>query len=225
MAGPAIAPLAQKGAGTSRTKFIKQLSVLASKGNDREVQDLITQFNTGNLMLTDTSVQTTKNASGRNQIEMFLNTDEREVGINSISKSMLQKGQYFLVSSITILGAVLPVAGSVTELERGSAAEKEAFKKSDFVSLNAAGTQSALCIVANGELRVRVRNKDVISGLSLHRFVQDNNVFTPTGTLELDSPFFIRSQEPIEVTLDLGTTAKTNTLVRVLLNGTSTVPA
>jgi hypothetical protein len=213
--------------GDSRTKFIKALSVLAAKGNDREVQDLVTMFNLGNLMLTDASIQATKNASERSQVDMFLNTDEREVGINSVAKSMLPKGAYLLVESVTILGAHLPTTGAnaVQPLARGSQEEKEALKKSKFVSLNAAGNQSALCIVANGELKIRVRNKDVVSGLALHRFVQDNNNGTPTGTLLLDTPFFIRAQEPIEVILELPTATRVNTLVRVLLNGTTTVPA
>ena len=226
-AAPAISTPAKQVRGTSRTKFLKALAVAASKGNDREAEDLRQQILMGNVLLTDASVQTTKNGSNRTQINMFENTDEREVGVNTLSKSMLQKGQYFLVSSITILGASLygTAANPTAAIVRGSVEERDTIKKQEFVSLDAAGNQSALCIVANGELRVRVRNKDVVSGLAIHRFVQDNNAFTPVGTLMLDTPFFIRSQEPIEVILELPTAAKENTFVRVLLNGTGSVPA
>lgn len=213
----------------SREKFVKTLSVLASGGNDREVSDLVTQFNQGDLMLADSSIMATKNASDRSTVDMLLNTDEREVGVNSVAKAMLSKGQYMLVESITLLGVQAPVGGvggaPATILERGSTAEREAFKKLKFGSLNAAGDQSALCLVANGELKVRVRNKDVVSGLSIHRFVQDNNHHTNNGTLQLDTPFFIRAQEAVEVILELPDAAKPNTLLRVLLNGTVTVAA
>ena len=223
----AISTPGKRYAGTSRSKFLKALAVAAAKGNDREADDLRNAILQGNVLLTDASIQTTKNGSGRNQINMFENTDEREVGINSLSKSMLQKGQYLLVDSITILGASLfgTTANPTAALVRGSSEERTAFKKTEFVSLDATGTNSALCIVANGELKVRVRNKDVVKEIALHRFVQDNNAFTTVGTLQLDTPFLVRSQESIELILDLPTTTKENTLVRVLLNGTATVPA
>lgn len=206
----------------SRAKFQKALKVEAAKNpGDVEIADLLRQVEGGSLGLADFAIMTTKNASGRSSVEMFQETDEREVGISTIAKGRLEKGQYMLVDRISLLGIVWPTA-----IVRASAAEKAAFKTAVFASLNAdAAGQESLCIVANGQSEVRVRQKNILTDLANLCFVQDNNETTKLGTIKLELPFFIRSQEQIEFNIDLGVGAADNTLLRVYFHGTATVSA
>lgn len=207
----------------SRAKFQKALKVEAAKNpGDVEIADLYRQVASGSLGLADFSIMTTKNASGRTDVSMFQETDEREVGINTIAKGRLEKGQYMLVDKITLIGEI--VAGAA--IVRGSDAEKIAFKTAVFNSLNAnIMGQESLCIVANGQTEIRVRQKNVLNDLANTCFVQDNNQTTTLGTIKLENAFFVRAQEAIELNIDLGVGAAPNTLLRAYFHGTATVAA
>ena len=67
--------------------------------------------------------------------------------------------------------------------------------------------------------------KIIIDERPMQDFVTDNNLQMNLGTYYLENPRFIRDDEEFEFTLELGDDAPDKTLVKVVLAGTSTVPA
>ena len=59
----------------------------------------------------------------------------------------------------------------------------------------------------------------------MQEFITDNNFQVNLGTYILENPRFVRDDEEFEFTIELGEDAPEKTLIKVVLAGTSTVPA
>lgn len=224
---------------TSRDNFIAHVAALAAVSKNAEIQQLHNQLKNGQLKLADMSIYNTKNVSGMKTIRVFESSDKRDDALCSLDSATLEKNQYFMVNSITMLGHVY-AAGDVdpgnptaspavastdpATLTPGDAFERKALMLGNYRSLGgSASGQSALAIIANGEMLVRSKRKTHIDQFPLSRFVQDGNYSAETGTLTLENPFLLLSQDVIELELELGRVAAAGTLLRVMLNGTGTV--
>ena len=67
--------------------------------------------------------------------------------------------------------------------------------------------------------------KIIVDERPMQEFVTDNNMQVNLGTYYLENPRFVRDDEEFEFMIELGDDAPDKTLVKVLLAGTSTVPA
>ena len=168
----------------------------------------------GRLQLADTAYYSIKFAGSKANIDMFETQDAKETGITNVTQAKLQKDRLFLCNRIILLAAELEggVPGTDTELKR-------LIKRSDFGSIKKVGG------LQNGVFSLIANKKIIIDERPMQEFATDGNTTINTGTYYLESPRFIRDDEEFEFTIELGEDAPERSLIKVLLAGTSTVPA
>ena len=77
----------------------------------------------------------------------------------------------------------------------------------------------------NGVFTFMANKKIIIDERPMQEFITDNNFQVNLGTYILENPRFVRDDEEFEFTIELGEDAPEKTLIKVVLAGTSTVPA
>ncbi len=168
----------------------------------------------GRLQLSDSAYYSIKYGGDKATIHMFETQDAKEIGVTNVTQSKLQKDRLFLCNRIILLAKVFE-----GEIPQSDTAWKQLIKSTNFDSIKAvAGLQ-------NGVFTFVANKKIIIDERPMQDFVTDNNLQINLGTYYLENPRFIRDDEEFEFTIELGDDAPDKTLVKVVLAGTSTVPA
>ncbi|WP_236665065.1 hypothetical protein [Marivirga atlantica] len=168
----------------------------------------------GRLQLSDSAYYSIKYGGDKATIHMFETQDAKEIGVTNVTQSKLPKDRLFLCNRIILLAKVFE-----GEIPQSDTAWKQLIKSTNFDSIKAvAGLQ-------NGVFTFMANKKIIIDERPMQDFVTDNNLQMNLGTYYLENPRFIRDDEEFEFTLELGDDAPDKTLIKVVLAGTSTVPA
>lgn len=168
----------------------------------------------GRLQLSDSAYYSIKWAGDKATIHLFETQDAKEIGITNVTQAKLPKDRLFLCNRIILLASEFE--GEIPGSDLGW---KRLLKATDFDSIKkVAGLQ-------NGVFTFMANKKIIIDERPMQEFVTDGNNTINIGTYHLESPRFIRDDEEFEFTIELGDDAPGKTLIKVVLAGTSTVPA
>ena len=168
----------------------------------------------GRLQLSDSAYYSIKWAGNKATIHLFETQDAKEIGITNVTQAKLPKDRLFLCNRIMLLATEFE--GDIPDSDL---AWKQLIKSSDFDSIKTvAGLQ-------NGVFTFMANKKIIIDERPNQEFVTDGNSTINMGTYYLESPRFIRDDEEFEFVIELGDDAPEATLIKVVLAGTSTVPA
>ena len=168
----------------------------------------------GRLQLSDSAYYSIKYAGDRATIHLFETQDAKEIGVTNVTQSKLPKDRLFLCNRIMLLAEEFE-----GDIPNSDTAWKQLIKSTNFDSIKSvAGLQ-------NGVWTFVANKKIIVDERPMQEFVTDNNMQINLGTYYLENPRFIRDDEEFEFTIELGDDAPDKTLVKVVLAGTSTVPA
>ena len=204
---------------SSRSQFLEIVNAHLSlrdqgKKYDPSMVKIAEGIKDSRLQLADAAYYASKFAGNKATIHMFETQDSKEIGITNVTQAKLQKDRLFLCNRIILLASQIE-----GELPDSGLALKKLQKTSDFGSIKTiAGLQ-------NGVFTLMANKKIIIDERPMQEFVTDGNFLGSTGTYYLESPRFIRDDEEFEFTIELGEDAPEKTLLKVVLAGTSTVPA
>lgn len=178
----------------SRAEFEKRLALLPP-----EIQKgLATQA----LQAVDTAYYVVKAVGGSKVIKMFKDDDNKVVGTSNISSGKLEKGNYFLLYGIQLLG--------------GTA---EAGESSGSVNFSVIPDY-----VRNGEFEFKANGTVLLPYTSCEVFnTQGKDTFQ--GLLVLDNPKIVRDQQGIEFNVEWAVNAPENTYLKAILRGTAVIKA
>lgn len=203
----------------SREQFLEIVNAHLSlreqgKKHDPAMVKVAEGIKEGRLQLSDSAYYSIKYGGDKATIHMFETQDAKEIGVTNVTQSKLQKDRLFLCNRIILLAKVFE-----GEIPQSDTAWKQLIKSTNFDSIKAvAGLQ-------NGVFTFVANKKIIIDERPMQDFVTDNNLQINLGTYYLENPRFIRDDEEFEFTIELGDDAPDKTLVKVVLAGTSTVPA
>jgi hypothetical protein len=203
----------------SREQFLEIVNAHLSlreqgKKHDPAMVKVAEGIKEGRLQLSDSAYYSIKYGGDKATIHMFETQDAKEIGVTNVTQSKLPKDRLFLCNRIILLAKVFE-----GEIPQSDTAWKQLIKSTNFDSIKAvAGLQ-------NGVFTFMANKKIIIDERPMQDFVTDNNLQMNLGTYYLENPRFIRDDEEFEFTLELGDDAPDKTLVKVVLAGTSTVPA
>ena len=168
----------------------------------------------GRLQLSDSAYYSIKWAGDKATIHLFETQDAKEIGITNVTQAKLPKDRLFLCNRIILLATEFE-----GEIPGSDIGWKRLLKTTDFDSIKkVAGLQ-------NGVFTFMANKKIIIDERPMQEFVTDGNTTINIGTYYLESSRFIRDDEEFEFTIELGDDAPEKTLIKVVLAGTSTVPA
>lgn len=178
----------------SRAEFEKRISLLP-----KEIQQGLASQS---LQAVDTAYYVVKTISGSKVVKMFKDDDNKVVGTSNISSGKLEKGNYFLLYGIQLLGGV------------GDSAD-------------AAGTVNYDVIpdyVRNGEFEFKANGTVLIPNTSCEVFqTEGKDIFK--GLFVLDNPKIIRDQQSIEFNVEWSANAPSNSYLKAILRGTAVIKA
>jgi hypothetical protein len=196
---------------SSRELFLETLKKAAqSPSVDSNIKQLFAKISTGEVQLADMKVYSSKLGDTGRTIKMFESQDEKAVGVRNVKGGRLQKGQVMLVTSIQLVAAAIGGIDPITT---------EMIRKADFGSIKGfAGLQ-------NGEFSLKSNKKFIVAESSNQSFVKDGNTTGVVGEYVLDNPRFIFDDTELEFVIELGDNAPARTVLKVVLNGTATIPA
>ena len=186
----------------------------AGKKHDPSMVKVAEGIKEGRLQLSDSAYYAIKYGGDKATIHMFETQDAKEIGVTNVTQSKLPKDRLFLCNRITLLAKVFE-----GDIPQSDTAWKQLIKSTNFDSIKAvAGLQ-------NGVWTFMANKKIIVDERPMQEFVTDNNMQVNLGTYYLENPRFVRDDEEFEFMIELGDDAPDKTLVKVLLAGTSTVPA
>lgn len=172
----------------------------------------------GRLQLSDSAFYAIKNASDRATIQMFETQDAKEIGLTNVTQSKLPKERLFLCNRMILLATKYRETDSADQISSDFQLKK-IMKNASFDSI------SKIAGLQNGVFTLMANKKIIIDERPMQEFVTDNNMHLNLGTYYLENPRFIRDDEEFEFTIELGEDAPKDTLIKVVLAGTATVPA
>ena len=178
----------------SRAEFEKRISMLP-----KEIQvGLANQ----SLQAVDTAYYVVKTISGSKVIKMFKDDDNKVVGSSNISSGKLEKGNYFLLYGLQLLGGV------------GDNNESPGSVNYDVVP----------DYMRNGEFEFKANGTVLIPNTSCEVF-QTTGKDTFKGLWVLDNPKIIRDQQSIELNIEWSANAPQNSYLKAILRGTAVIKA
>jgi hypothetical protein len=178
----------------SRAEFEKRISLLP-----KEIQQGLASQS---LQAVDTAYYVVKTVSGSKVIKMFKDDDNKVVGTSNISSGKLEKGNYFLLYGIQLLGGV------------GDSADSAGTVNYDVIP----------DYVRNGEFEFKANGTVLIPNTSCEVFqTEGKDIFK--GLFVLDNPKIIRDQQSIEFNVEWSANAPSNSYLKAILRGTAVIKA
>ena len=178
----------------SRAEFEKRITMLP-----KEIQQgLATQ----SLQAVDTAYYVVKTISGSKVIKMFKDDDNKVVGSSNISSGKLEKGNYFLLYGLQLLGGV------------GDNNDSPGSVNYDVVP----------DYMRNGEFEFKANGTVLVPNTSCEVF-QTTGKDTFKGLWVLDNPKIIRDQQSIELNIEWSANAPQNSYLKAILRGTAVIKA
>ncbi len=178
----------------SRAEFEKRISLLP-----KEIQQGLASQS---LQAVDTAYYVVKTISGSKVIKMFKDDDNKVVGTSNISSGKLEKGNYFLLYGIQLLGGV------------GDSADSAGTVNYDVIP----------DYVRNGEFEFKA-NGTVLSPKTSCEVFQTEGKDIFKGLFVLDNPKIIRDQQSIEFNVEWSANAPSNSYLKAILRGTAVIKA
>ena len=186
----------------------------AGKKYDPAMVKMALDIKEGRLQLADAAYYSIKRSGGKANINMFETQDAKEIGVTNVTQTKLPKDRLFLCNRIILLAGMLEGEVPINDSEW-----KKAIKNANFDSIKkVTGLQ-------NGVFTLMANKKLIIDARPMQEFITDNNTTINLGTYYLENPRFIRDDEEFEFTIELGEDAPEKSLIKVVLGGTSTIPA
>ena len=178
----------------SRAEFEKRISLLP-----KEIQQGLASQS---LQAVDTAYYVVKTVSGSKVIKMFKDDDNKVVGTSNISSGKLEKGNYFLLYGIQLLGGV------------GDSGDSAGTVNYDVIP----------DYVRNGEFEFKANGTVLIPNTSCEVFqTEGKDIFK--GLFVLDNPKIIRDQQSIEFNVEWSANAPSNSYLKAILRGTAVIKA
>ena len=178
----------------SRAEFEKRISLLP-----KEIQQGLASQS---LQAVDTAYYVVKTISGSKVVKMFKDDDNKVVGTSNISSGKLEKGNYFLLYGIQLLGGV------------GDGADTAGTVNNDVIP----------DYVRNGEFEFKANGTVLIPNTSCEVFqTEGKDIFK--GLFVLDNPKIIRDQQSIEFNVEWSANAPSNSYLKAILRGTAVIKA
>ena len=178
----------------SRAEFEKRISLLP-----KEIQQGLASQS---LQAVDTAYYVVKTISGSKVVKMFKDDDNKVVGTSNISSGKLEKGNYFLLYGIQLLGGV------------GDSADSAGTVNYDVIP----------DYVRNGEFEFKANGTVLIPNTSCEVFqTEGKDIFK--GLFVLDNPKIIRDQQSIEFNVEWSANAPSNSYLKAILRGTAVIKA
>jgi hypothetical protein len=178
----------------SRAEFEKRISLLP-----KEIQQGLASQS---LQAVDTAYYVVKTISGSKVVKMFKDDDNKVVGTSNISSGKLEKGNYFLLYGIQLLGGV------------GDGADTAGTVNYDVIP----------DYVRNGEFEFKANGTVLIPNTSCEVFqTEGKDIFK--GLFVLDNPKIIRDQQSIEFNVEWSANAPSNSYLKAILRGTAVIKA
>ncbi len=178
----------------SRAEFEKRISLLP-----KEIQQGLASQS---LQAVYTAYYVVKTISGSKVVKMFKDDDNKVVGTSNISSGKLEKGNYFLLYGIQLLGGV------------GDGADTAGTVNYDVIP----------DYVRNGEFEFKANGTVLIPNTSCEVFqTEGKDIFK--GLFVLDNPKIIRDQQSIEFNVEWSANAPSNSYLKAILRGTAVIKA
>jgi len=152
------------------------------------------------LQLVDTRFYIVKDIAGKQNIDVFQGTDNKNVGLGNIANQKLEKDNWFIVSAIRMLYA-----------ESGTGKES-----ADFNVLPP--------VVINGEFELEAGQKKIVGLITNEVFDTRNKTDVSIGFYKLESTKIIEPQVEIKMPVKFAAAANPNSFLKVVFIGTSVVP-
>lgn len=152
------------------------------------------------LQLVDTRFYIVKDISGKQNVDVFQGTDNKNVGLGNIANQKLEKDNWFIISAIRMLYGESPTGREVT----------------DFKELSPA--------VMNGEFELEAGQKKVVGLITNDVFDTRLKTDTQIGHYKLHSTKIIEPQVEIKMPVKFAAPAAANSFLKVVFIGTSVVP-
>jgi hypothetical protein len=143
-----------------------------------------------------------KTISGSKVIKMFKDDDNKVVGSSNISSGKLEKGNYFLLYGLQLLGGV------------GDNNDSPGSVNYDVVP----------DYLRNGEFEFKANGTVLVPNTSCEVF-QTTGKDTFKGLFVLDNPKIIRDQQSIELNIEWSANAPQNSYLKAILRGTAVIKA
>lgn len=188
--------------------IIKGKSTVSKKSNSRtEFQEKWAQLPASiqsglenqRLQLVDTRFYIVKDIAGKQSIDVFQGTDNKNVGLANIASQKLEKDNWFILSAIRVMYA--------ESLNKETA---------DFGLLPP--------VILNGEFELEAGQKKIFGLTTNEIFDTKTRVDLPIGLYKLDSTKLIEPQVEIKMPIKFAASANPNAFLKVVLIGSSTVP-
>ena len=152
------------------------------------------------LQLVDTRFYVVKEISGKQTVDMFQGTDNKNVGLGNIANQKLEKDNWFIVSAVRML--------------YGESADGK--EKADYVILPA--------IILNGEFELEAGQKKIVGLITNTIFDSRSRNEIQVGYYKLHSTKVIEPQVEIKMPIKFSAVANANSFLKVEFIGTSVVP-
>ncbi|MDP2385689.1 MAG: hypothetical protein Q8M29_04920 [Bacteroidota bacterium] len=152
------------------------------------------------LQLVDTRLYIVKEISGKQSIDVFQGTDNKNVGLGNIANQKLEKDNWFIVSAIRML--------------YGESADGK--EKADFTHLPPE--------ILNGEFELEAGQKKIFGLTTNDTFDTRNRTDLQIGYYKLHSTKLIEPQVEIKMPVKFAAAAKASSFLKVVFVGTSVVP-
>jgi len=178
----------------SRAEFEKRLKLLPP-----EIQK---GLSSQALQAVDTAYYVVKSVAGSKVIKMFKDDDNKVVGISNISSGKLEKGNYFLLHAIQLLGGMADSGENAGSVNFGTIPD----------------------YVRNGEFEFKANGTVLIPYTSCEVFNTEGKD-TFQGLLTLDNPKIIRDQQGIEFNIEWMNNAPEQVYLKAILRGTAVIKA
>lgn len=152
------------------------------------------------LQLVDTRLYIVKDIAGKQSIDVFQGTDNKNVGLGNIANQKLEKDNWFIVSAIRMLYGESP----------------DGKEKADFTHLPPE--------ILNGEFELEAGQKKIFGLTTNDTFDTRNRTDLQIGYYKLHSTKLIEPQVEIKMPVKFAAAAKANSFLKVVFVGTSVVP-
>lgn len=180
------------GNGTSRHELEQRFSQLP-----KEIRDGLLNKR---LQLADTRFYIVKDISGKNMIDVWQGTDQKDVGLGNLANQKLEKDNWFILFAIRIMYAVSPTGKA----------------EADFTYLPP--------FIRNGEFELEAGNKKLIGLTETSCFDTRDRHDLPIGFYKIENTKIIEPQVEIKMPVKFTAGAPANSFIRVVYIGTSVIP-
>jgi len=210
MALEGASPQAKRNFGRAIRQFARSRNTGPSKGSRGELEkrlhmlprDMQEGLARKTLQAVDAAYYVVKDISGSRVQKLFKDDDNKVVGLSNISSAKLEKGNFFMLSDITLLSGV--------------AGDNESAQDVNFRVIPD--------YIRNGEFEFNANGTTLIQNASNELFNTTGQT-TAVGNYTLDNPKLIKDQQTIEFNLEWGANAPKGSFIKAILRGTTIIKA